>query len=203
VEVFSAIVLAGGRSSRMGTDKAALAWNGATMIQRTVAELGRRFEDVIVIAGASQAGAMSLLSGTDARVIFDRQPFQGPVTALHLGLNAVKGDVAFACGCDLPFLNSELAQALCVMAAGYDAAIPMIQGRLQVLHGAYHRNAAAKLQAMIEAGRQRRQEVVALLRARVVNEDELRRYDQDLLSFFNVNTPADFERALQLKKSKT
>ncbi len=172
------------------------------MLQRTAAGLARRFDDVIVVAGAAQAEAVAALPGATARVIFDREPFQGPVHALHLGLNAAKGEIAFACGCDLPFLNSQLAQELCVMAAGYDAAIPVIEGRLQVLHAAYHRDAAAKLQAMIEAGRHKLREIAPLLRARMVYETELRRPGRDLLSFLNINTPADYERALRLKGAK-
>jgi molybdopterin-guanine dinucleotide biosynthesis protein A len=85
---------------------------------------------------------------------------------------------------------------------GYDAAIPVIEGRLQVLHAAYHRDAATKLQAMIEARQHKLQELVPKLRARMVNEMELRRHDHDLLSFFNVNTPADYDRALRLARAK-
>ncbi len=199
VDVYSAIVLAGGRSSRMGTDKAALAWKGATLIQHTVAELSRLFEDVVVVCRAEQAG---VVTGSGARVVFDDQPFEGPLKALRLGLDAIKGDVAFACGCDLPFLNAELARTLCAMAAGYEAAIPEIEGRLQMLHAAYYRSCAPALQAMIEAGRHKLQEVVPRLRARIINEDELRGCNQPLVSFLNVNTPADYELALRLVEIK-
>jgi molybdenum cofactor guanylyltransferase len=199
VDVYSAIVLAGGRSSRMGTDKATLAWDGATLIQRTVAELRRLFDDVIVVCRLDQAGVMTDFG---ARVLSDDEPFQGPVTALHRGLDAIETDVAFACGCDLPFLKAEMAKALCTMAAGYEAAIPEIGGRLQVLHAAYHRNSAPVLQTMIEAGRHKLQELVPLLRARIVNQSDLSRYDQHLLSFVNVNTPAEYQHALRLARSK-
>jgi molybdopterin-guanine dinucleotide biosynthesis protein A len=199
LDAYSAIVLAGGRSSRMGTDKAALAWNGASLIQHMVAQLRRRFCEVIIVSRPDQAGAVS---DVGARVVFDDEPFEGPVKALHLGLSAIKTEVAFACGCDLPFLNGELAKALCALAAGYDAAIPQIEGRLQVLHAAYQRNCAPALQTMIEAGQHKLQELVPLLRARMVNESELRRHDRPLLSFFNVNTPTQYQQALRLARSK-
>jgi molybdopterin-guanine dinucleotide biosynthesis protein A len=194
----SAIVLAGGRSSRMGADKAAMRLGGVTMLERVVAELGRGFDKVVVVAGTPAAEAASALSAGFVRVIWDCAAFEGPVKALRLGLATAGAEVAFACACDLPFVSAALAAALCAMAAGHDAAIPMVGSRLQVLHAAYRKSCLPVLDAMIAGDERRLQDVVPRLRARIVSEDELRPYDPQLLSFLNVNTPAEYARAMRL-----
>ncbi len=193
----SAIVMTGGRSLRMGADKAKLPWRGITMLEWIVAELAHAFEDLVVVAGLNQDMAGLALPGI-ARVICDTEPFQGPVRALRVGLTAVQAEVAFTCGCDLPFLNPGLAAALCDMTAGHDAAIPMVGGRLQVLHAAYRKSCLPALDAMLQRGERALHKVASALNSRIINEDELRRYDPELLSFFNVNTPEDYGRARRL-----
>jgi len=192
---FSAIVLAGGRSSRMGADKAALSVGGVTMLGRVVAELGSAFDEVVVVGGTAVADPASELSQPFVRMVRDSGAFEGPVKALRLGLVTVRAEVAFACGCDLPFVNPALAAALCAMAERRDGAIPMAHGRLQVLHAAYRKSCLPPLDAMIGRGDRRLQDLAPRLHARIVSEAEVLPYDPDLLSFFNVNTPADFARA--------
>lgn len=196
----SAVVLAGGRSSRMGADKAAMAWGAETMLGRVVAELSHCFEELVVVAGPRQDAAAIALSGAAARVVRDSQPFEGPVAALRLGLARVHAEVAFVCACDLPLVSARLALALCEMAVGHDAAIPVVQGRLQVLHAAYGKSCLPALDAMIRRGTRKLQELPPLLDARIVAENELRAHDPELRSFLNVNTPADYTRALRLAR---
>ena len=194
----SAIVLAGGRSSRMGANKAALAWGGGTMLERVLAELSRGFDDLVVVAGPRLSAAASALTGAAARIVSDRGEFEGPVTALRLGLATVHAEVAFVCACDLPFVNATLALELCDMVAGHDAAIPVVQGRVQVLHAAYRKSCVPALDSMIGRGARKLQDLAPMLDARMVAEGELRAHDPELLSFFNVNTPEDYARALRL-----
>ncbi len=193
----SAIVLAGGRSLRMGSDKATLSWRGVTMLEWTVDQLVGGFGDLAVVAGANQDMAGLALSAIK-RVVRDTEPFEGPVKALRLGLATVHAGVAFVCACDLPFLNAALAVALCEMTAGNDAAIPMVGGRLQVLHAAYRKSCLPALDAMVNRGERALHKVASAPNSRIISEDELRRYDPELLSFFNVNTPEDYARAQRL-----
>jgi molybdopterin-guanine dinucleotide biosynthesis protein A len=194
----SAIVLAGGRSSRMGADKAALRLGGLTMLERMVAELTRGFDEVVIVAGARAVTPACALAAGSVRMLRDPLPFEGPVKALRLGLAAIRAEVAFACACDLPFVNVRLALELCKMAAGHDAAIAKVAGRLQVLHAAYRKSCLPAMDAMIEREERRLQDLVPVLDARIVGEDETRPYDPELLSFFNLNTPEDYAQARKL-----
>jgi molybdenum cofactor guanylyltransferase len=192
----SAIVLAGGRSLRMGVDKTTLTVGGVTMLRRVVMELTQTFDEVLVVAGRHQHPA---LPATAARVLSDAEEFQGPVKALRMGLAAVHHEVAFVCASDLPLINGKLAVALCGMATGYDAVIPLVDGRLQVLHAVYHKSCMSMMDAMIARGERRLQELSPLVNARIVGEAELRSRDPELLSFLNVNTPEDYDRVQQIE----
>ena len=182
----------------MGSNKAQLSWQGTTMLQWVVAQLLPHFGEIVVVAGPHDTPALP----TAVQVIRDPQPYQGPVDALRMGLDFVRGEVAFACGCDLPFVQAQLAVTLCAMAAKFDAAIPRVNGRLQVLHAAYHKNCVAALRTMSEHGERSLQRLAAMVRTRVIDEDEIRPYDPQLLSFFNVNTPAQYEEALRLQNPR-
>ena len=194
----SAIVLAGGRSSRMGADKAALRLGGVTMVERMVAELARGFGEVVIVTGARAVVPASVLAARSVRLLHDPVPFEGPVKALRLGLAAIRAEVGFACACDLPFVNVRLAAELCAMAARHDAAIAKVAGRLQVLHAAYRKSCLPAIDAMIGREERRLQDLVPVLDARIVGEDEIRPYDPELLSFFNLNTPEDYAQARKL-----
>src|SRR5271170_706598 len=194
----SAILLAGGRSSRMGADKAALRLGGVTMVERMVAELARGFGEVVIVTGARAVVPASVLAARSVRLLHDPVPFEGPVKALRLGLAAIRAEVGFACACDLPFVNVRVAAELCAMAAGHDAAIAKVVGRLQVLHAAYRKSCLPAIDAMIGREERRLQDLVPVLDARIVGEDEIRPYDPELLSFFNLNTPEDYAQARKL-----
>ena len=168
------------------------------MLERMVAELTRGFDEVVIVAGARAVEPASVLAAGFVRMLRDPVPFEGPVRALRIGLAAIRAEVGFACACDLPFVNVRLAAELCAMAAGHDAAIAKVAGRLQVLHAAYRKSCLPAIDVMIGRGDRRLQDLVPMLNARIVGEDEIRPYDPELLSFFNLNTPEDYAQARKL-----
>lgn len=184
----------------MGRQKAALRFGESTLLERTIAELGKWFDDIVIVASPAGAEA-SLAAPANVRVIRDDREYEGPVLALVRGLDAISADAAFACSCDLPMLDARIAAALLAMLPGYDAVIPFVSDRLQPLHAAYRRAAAAALRAMHARGENRLSTIADVVPTRRVVEDELRALDPDLLSFMNVNTPADYARALRLAGS--
>jgi molybdopterin-guanine dinucleotide biosynthesis protein A len=193
----TAIVVAGGQGSRMGRSKAMLDFGGEPMIARIVRQFRRRFDDVVIVAAPESVEHLDL--GTDAaKIICDETAFQGPVDALRRGLGAVGNEIAFACSCDLPLLNADVAVALLGLLDNFDAVIPEIAGRLQPLHAVYRTACAAALQAMAVRGEKRLVAIADAVRTRRVAEPELRAIDPELLSFVNINTPEDYARAQRL-----
>jgi len=198
-----AIVLAGGRSSRMGTAKAALPTGGVTVIGRIVRELRKVFSTIVIVAApadqetfAQETFAIELGadSAVDIKIIRDDIAFAGPVRALAAGLATGPGDRAFACSCDLPLIKSSVVAALIAMLGQHDAVIPAVDGKLQMLHAVYNRRCAEALRDMEARGTRRLAALADIVDVRLVGEDELRVIDPGLESFFNLNTPADYDR---------
>jgi molybdopterin-guanine dinucleotide biosynthesis protein A len=190
----SAVMLAGGRSARMGEWKAALQFGPTTILAKMAAELASACEDVVIVAAPS--GDLPLDSHSPITIVRDEREYQGPVGALARGLDAARRDVAFACSCDLPMLSARVALAMVAMLAQHDAVIAEVGGVLQPLHAVYRRGCAAALRAMEARGERRLQAIAAEINTRRLSEAEMREIDPELTSFMNVNTPEDYRRAL-------
>lgn len=181
----------------MGAPKATLRFGADTVIGRMVAELGRGFDDIVIVAAPARERHPAI-EVKGARVIEDETAFEGPVGALARGLRAARSEVAFACSCDLPMLRMEVARMICAKIRGHDAVIPEIDGRLQPLCAAYRRRCSRVLSLMATRGDRRLTEIADRIDARFIGERELRVIDPELASFLNVNTPEDYARALAL-----
>lgn len=207
---FSAVILAGGRSSRMGLPKATLPFGPSTILERLLDSLGDRFDEVIVVAAplgdepfsidrvlARRAGRSDAVCPV---IVRDDEAFEGPVAALRRGLTRARSEISFACSCDLPLLRAGLAALLCArLPADADAAIPLIGGKLQPLCAAYRRGPAVTALAAMEASGERRLTLVAeRLKVATIDEASLRALDPDLRSFINVNSAEDYVQALRL-----
>jgi len=192
-----AIVLVGGRSSRMGEPKMALDFGGAPLLTRIVIELKRRFDEIVIVA-APDLSTTPRVPITGVKVIHDDEAFQGPLEALRRGLLALEHDVAFACSGDLALLNAYVADALVGMLDDFDAVIPEVGGKLQPLHAVYRRRCASAIESLAAKGEKRLTANATTVNARRVPEQELIVLDPELRSFFNVNTPEDYARALAI-----
>jgi molybdenum cofactor guanylyltransferase len=209
----SAIILAGGRSSRMGLPKAALPFGPSTILERLIETLRVAFAEVVIVAAPecdepfsidrTLAGrARDLHEGHRLIVERDDDAFGGPVGALRRGLARAQGEITFASSCDLPLLRAEVATAICALVGDRDGAIPRVDGKLQPLCAAYRREAAvAALAAMEAAGEQRLTALADRIDARIVEEAALRAIDPELHSLINVNTAQDYSRALRLARN--
>jgi molybdenum cofactor guanylyltransferase len=193
----AAIVLVGGRSSRMGRPKAALDFGGMPLLTRIVVELKRRFDEIVIVAAPASEG-QPRIEIPGLKIVHDETAFAGPLDALRRGLNALEHTVAFACSCDLPLLNSDVAAELVAMLDDFEAVIPEVGGKLQPLHAVYRKRCANAIESLAASGEKRLTAGASAFDARKVGEEELRTIDPQLRSFFNVNTPEDYQRALKL-----
>lgn len=181
----------------MGQGKAMLRFGGTTMLERIITELKRAFADIVIAAAPEEIDPFRPeIYGVS--VVRDEIAFAGPAGALEGGLRAAAHEIVFACSCDLPLLDAELARQLCRMMGDYDAVIPEVEGRPQMLHGAYRKRCAEGFAAMRRSGEPRLRMIMRHVRALILKEAEVRKLAPDLRSFLNVNTPNDYTRALRL-----
>lgn len=180
----------------MGRPKAVLDFGGVPLLNRIVAELKRRFDEIVIVAAPASQGPRIDLSGL--KIVHDETAFAGPLDALRRGLDALERGVAFACSCDLPLLNSDVAASLVAMLDDFDAVIPEVGGKLQPLHAVYRKQCANAIASLAASGEKRVRAVAEAVSARVIGEAGLRKIDPQLRSFFNVNTTEDYDRALKL-----
>jgi molybdenum cofactor guanylyltransferase len=205
VAVSGGVVLAGGRSSRMGTPKAALEWHGSTLLRRTADIVARATGGPVVVVRAHGQELPDLPKGI--LVADDPREGKGPVQGIAAGLAALRGraDIAFVCSTDMPFLHPAfISRVLRVLrdSEGIDVALPVAQGFRQPLAAAYRVSLADTAERLVKEDRLRPaflfdECVVEQLDDEALREDPvLAALDPDLDSVVNVNTPADYQAAL-------
>jgi molybdopterin-guanine dinucleotide biosynthesis protein A len=189
----SAVILAGGKSSRMGQPKALLPFDGEPLIAHTVRTLRCLFADIVVVAAPEQE-----LPSLSVTLVRDEVAYQGPVGGILYGLRAAHAEIAFVTSCDAPFLNLELIAFLVTQMSDHDVVVPYWQERLQPLHAVYRRSVAPLLQEQLDRGELRPIFLYKKVRTREVSPEEIRRFDPEGLSFRNMNSPEDYQAALDL-----
>ena len=188
----SAIILAGGRSSRMGQAKALLPFAGEPLITHIVRSLKELFAEVVVVVAPDQE-----IPALPVTLVRDEVAYQGPVSGIYHGLNAAQSDVSFVGSCDVPFLNRTLISYLCSQIRDHDVVVPYWEGRYQPLFAIYRKDVTSYLHAQLQRGELRPIFLFDKVRTRKIDEEEIRRFDPEGLSFLNMNTPEDYEAALQ------
>lgn len=176
----------------MGTSKALLLFDDEPLIVHVVATLQRLFADVVVVAAPEQD-----LPSMPVRLVSDEVAYQGPVGGIYYGLMAAGSDAAFVTSCDSVFLNIDLIAHLLDQLPEHDVVVPHWQGRFQPLHAVYRRSVSPLLAEQLAHGQLRPVYLFDKVRLRRVDEDEIRRFDPEGSSFYNMNTPEDYAEALK------
>lgn len=188
----TAVVLAGGKSSRMGRPKSLLPFDGEPLIVHIVRALKRMFPDAVVVAAPDQE-----LPDLPATLVRDEVAYQGPVGGIYYGLRAAVEEFCFVTSCDVPFLNPRLISYLKSKISNCDVVVPFWENRFQPLHAVYRTSVLPLLKDQLERGELRPVYLFDKVRTCRVDEEAIRRFDPEGLSFLNMNTPDDYERALQ------
>src|SRR3954454_13560997 len=145
------VLLAGGRSSRMGTSKAHLEWHGSTLLRRTAGIVARGVDGPVVVVRAPAQELPELPAGVE--VVDDAREGHGPLQGLLAGLEAVDADVAFVASTDMPFLHPQFVAAVCGAARDADVAVPQLGGFRQPLAAAYRTSLVPLVGELVAAGR--------------------------------------------------
>ena len=197
MEACSAIILAGGRASRLaGINKALVDVGGEPVIDRVLRALRPIANELIVVGRLAHT-----VDAPDIERLPDTFEPGSALVGLYSGLLSARNDAAIVVACDMPFLSTSLLARIAAASVGHDAAVPRIGPHLEALHAVYRRSCLSVMKAMIEAGQHKIIDFYWRLDIKEIGEDEMREIDPDLLSFLNLNTPADVERARSLASS--
>ncbi len=188
-----AVVLCGGRSTRMGRDKATLPFGPETLLQRVVRRVATSVDDLVVVARPGQ----DLPPLPDVvRVARDEVLDQGPIGGLAPGLAASRADAVFVTACDAPFVGAAVIGLLFERLGTNSIAVAETEGFAQPLCAVYRTSVVAEVEKLLAAGRLRPAFLFDVVPTVRVTEPELRAVDPDLAAFMNCNTPEAYDAAL-------
>jgi molybdopterin-guanine dinucleotide biosynthesis protein A len=198
------IILAGGKSRRLGRDKTTLPWPppGApdapagttpTLLAVTAGRLATVCAEVVLVGYRAERHPLPY------RTVPDVYPDSGSLGGIYSGL-AAAGQWSFAIAADMPFLNLALVRHMLSQPREWDALVPVIAGRPEPLHALYGPACLPAMRERIEARRLKIAGFFDAVRVCYLDEATVRGFDPELRSFFNINTPADLERARAMQQ---
>ena len=191
------VILAGGKSRRMGRDKALLKIGDIPLIERVSVVLRRIFENVFLVTNDP-----TLYLDLGFPVYTDTYPNRASLVGIYTALLKADTPHIFCASCDMPFLNESLIRFLVEQRANADWVLPFSNHGREPLHAVYGKNCLPPMGRMILEERMAIMEIFAQIRTKKVTPEEVAVIDPDFLSFLNCNTPEDFEMASKIAKEK-
>ena len=184
----TAIILAGGKNTRMGMKKAFIHIKGNPIIDRAITILKDFFSEVIIIANTPED-----FSNYDLEVFPDLIPEKGSLGGLYTGLVAMRSERGFVLACDMPYINKSLIRYM-MDQQGYDIVVPKIDNLYEPLFAFYSKKCAAFARKNIAQHNLKITDIYANLNVKEIHEDVIKKYDKDMRSFININTPEDLKK---------
>ncbi len=199
---FSCIILAGGRSTRLGRNKVVEKIGSQSLIERVISSLSI-FQSEIIIVEAKNSNLPRLTDYSRLKVVQDIHPNRGSLGGIFSGLAASQSFHNLVVACDMPFLNVKLLRYMMDVAEGYDLIVPRMTPEIfEPLHAIYSLNCIAPLEMLIRENRFKILELFPLVKVRYLDIEEIDRFDPQHLSFFNINTEADLQTGRDLARKE-
>ncbi len=185
----SVAILAGGRSRRMGQDKALLPIGGRLAIERVLDRVLPLSDDVTIITNVP--GKYHHLG---YRLVGDVYPGKGSLGGIYTAIHAAQYLHCVVVACDMPFLNTHLLRYLAGLAPGFDVVVPCIQEFPETMHAVYGKGCLEPIKSRLLADQLKIIGFFEDVGVRYVERDDVSRFDPTFRSFININTPTDWER---------
>jgi molybdopterin-guanine dinucleotide biosynthesis protein A len=184
------VILAGGSGTRLA-DKAGSTVGGVPIIQRVLNALRPACGSMLLVVGQRQEWP-----GVGIPQVHDEFSGCGPLAGIHAALKAT-GQPCFVVACDMPFLDSGLIRYMVRQGGGREAVVPFVRGRYEPLHALYSPQCLTPIEESLGRGNLKVADLFPRLRVRQISEEEIRRFGEPEVLFFNVNTPEELELANQ------
>ncbi|PKN17091.1 MAG: molybdenum cofactor guanylyltransferase [Deltaproteobacteria bacterium HGW-Deltaproteobacteria-6] len=187
------IILAGGKNSRMGTNKAFLEIDGIRLIDKTINIYHELFSEIIIVTN----DPLSYVEFTNAIIVTDIYKGKGPLGGIYTGLFYAKNNYAFACPCDMPFLNQDFIEYLTGQSGKHDVIVPELAEGYQPLHAIYSRNCLPSIKRLLLMDKLKITGFYRDMRVLPINEHQISPFNKNGRLFQNLNTPEDLEQLIE------
>lgn len=198
----TSIILAGGKSLRLRHDKVFEVIEDQNMLQRVIDRLAQVSQEIIIVTSEGRP-LPPLLSPLKIKVMTDTYPGRGALGGLYTGLKHSSSFHSLVVACDMPLLSTPLLRYLLSLAPGFDAVVPRLKELLEPLHAIYSQNCLSPIEQMLSEGKLKVTDFFSQIKVRYVDQAEIERFDPQHLSFFNINTEADLEKARALARNSS
>jgi molybdopterin-guanine dinucleotide biosynthesis protein A len=186
------VILAGGKSSRMGQNKALMSLGGKRLVDRVVGVMRSVFDDLLMVTNTP-----GVYADLGLPMVRDVWPEKGSLGGVYSAIYHVATSYCLVVACDMPFLQAAVLRYLITQINDYDVVVPDVLGELQTLHAIYSKACLQPIERRLEMHRLRIIGFFPDVRVRTVTASELEPYDPALLAFQNLNTPEEFQAAEQ------
>jgi molybdenum cofactor guanylyltransferase len=193
----SCIILAGGKSVRYGHDKVLEKFGNTSLLEQVISHTDPLSKEIIIVT-AKERTFPQFENHPKVRVVTDILPGQGSLGGVYTGLVKSKSFYNLVLAADMPFLNESLLKYMIKAAEGYDFVVPKINNWYEPLHAIYSKNCIDPIDTILKTGKKVIVELFNYVKVRYVEAEEVDKYDPQHLSFFNINTAADMEKAQKI-----
>ncbi len=193
IEDITAVILAGGKSSRFGRNKALADFNGIRLIERVTGILGTIFKKLIIITNSPLE-----YSYLKIPLYQDLIKGLGPIGGIYTGLDSIDNDWAFFCACDMPFINEGLVRYISEVKNGYDAVVPKVDWKMEPLHALYNKKCLPFIKKLIDEEEYQTVKSFKNINVHFVEEDVIKGFDPMLKAFLNVNKQDELEMIINM-----
>jgi molybdopterin-guanine dinucleotide biosynthesis protein A len=191
------IILAGGKSVRFGHDKVLETIGNTSLLEQVISRVNPLSKNIIIVT-SKERDFGQLVKLPKLSVVSDIFPGQGSLGGIYTGLVNSDSHYNLVVAADMPFLNGSLLSYMIKVSEGSDFILPHIKDWYEPLHAIYSKNCIEPNKSMLEGGRKVIVELFDYVKVRYVEAEEVDRFDPKHLSFFNINTQADMERAMKI-----
>jgi molybdopterin-guanine dinucleotide biosynthesis protein A len=180
------IILSGGKSLRMGENKAFIQVEGIPIIKKIHNLFRELFQEIIIVTNQKE-----LFTDFNSRIFSDLIPDRGVLGGLYTGIFFSTFSYSFCVACDMPFIKKTVVQYLIEKTEGYDVIVPKTSDGLQPLHAIYSKNCLNAITKVMEKGNYKILDFYEMVKIKIVEEDDFILLDPYRESFINVNTPEE------------